>query len=98
MIRNLAEIRAELLGRKDALRRDYGVKGLSVFGSYVRGEQRKSSDVDILVEFTRPIGLLKFLKLENELTKLLGVKVDLVTKKALRPRIGKRILKEAARI
>ena len=98
MVKDLSEIRAELSAQKDALRREYGVKGLSVFGSYVRGEQKKSSDVDILVEFVKPIGLLKFLKLENELTKLLGVKVDLVTKKALMPRIGKRILKEAARV
>jgi predicted nucleotidyltransferase len=98
MVKNLEEIKAELSIHKNDLKQEYQVKNISVFGSYARGEQKKSSDIDILVEFIKPVGLLKFLKLENELSRVLGVKVDLVTKKALRPRIGKRILKEAARI
>lgn len=97
-MKNLTEIMKELSTRKDELRREYAVKSLSVFGSYVRGEQKKSSDIDILVDFAKPVGLLKFLKLENDLSKLLGIKVDLVTRKALKPRIGKRILKEATRV
>lgn len=98
MVKTFEDIQVALRGGMDALKAEYPLKSMSVFGSYVRGEQKKSSDVDILVEFSRPIGLLKFIKLENELGRLLGVKVDLVTKDALKPRIGKRILKEAARI
>ena len=80
------------------LRGKYRVKTLALFGSYVRGEQRKRSDVDILVEFEEPIGLLEFVALERELSQLIGKRVDLVMKTALKPRIGERILKEAVRL
>jgi predicted nucleotidyltransferase len=76
------------------LRREYGVKSLGLFGSYLRGEQKSDSDVDILVDFDEPIGLLKFMDLELHLTELLGIKVDLVMKTALKPGIGRRILRE----
>ena len=64
----------------------------------MRGEEKKRSDVDILVEFKEPVGLFKFMNLEEHLEKLLGTKVDLVSKKALKPRIGKYILKEVVYI
>ena len=64
------------------------------FGSFVRGEAKEDSDVDIIVTFSAPIGLLKFLSLEEHIEKLLDLKVDLVSKDALKPRIGARILKE----
>ena len=70
------------------------MKEFGIFGSFVRGEQGADSDLDILVEFEKPIGFVKFLKLENKLSELFGVKVELVTKKALKPYIGKRILQE----
>ena len=89
--RIMAKLRSEL----GTLRKKYNVKGIGLFGSYVRGEQKKGSDVDILVEFREPIGLFKFLELEEYLGELIGRKVDLVSKKALKPRIGKRILAEA---
>ena len=73
----------------------YSVKSLEVFGSYVRGEQDKDSDLDVLVEFEKVPGLFKYIELENYLDDLLGVKVDLVMKRALKPRIEKRILSEA---
>jgi uncharacterized protein len=76
------------------LRREYGVKSLGLFGSYLRGEEKSDSDVDLLVDFEEPIGLLKFVGLELHLTELLGTKVDLVMKTALKPAIGKRILSE----
>lgn len=78
------------------LREKYGVKEIGIFGSYVRGENRESSDLDILVEFKddAKIDLIKFVELENYLSDLLGVKVDLVDKTTLKPAIGKRILKE----
>jgi predicted nucleotidyltransferase len=69
------------------------VKEIGVFGSFVRGESKKGSDVDILVEFEEPIGLFEFMDLEEYLTNLLGRKVDLVSKKALKPYIGEYIRK-----
>ena len=74
------------------LRERYKVKTLGIFGSYVRNEQRKGSDLDVLVEFDESPSLLKFLELEHHLGDLLGVKVDLVMKDALKPAIGRRIL------
>lgn len=76
------------------LRRDYAVQSLGLFGSYVRGEQRPGSDLDVLVEFSAVPGMLRFLDLERDLSQLLGVAVDLVQKDALKPAIGKRILEE----
>jgi predicted nucleotidyltransferase len=77
------------------LRERYGVRALWLFGSYVRGEQRRRSDLDVLVEFDdRPLSLLKFIELEHNLSDLVGIKVDLVEKGALKPTIGRRILKE----
>jgi predicted nucleotidyltransferase len=88
------EIKRVLARHKRELRQRFKVKDIGVFGSYVRGEQRKASDVDVLVEFVEPVGLFTFLALEGYLSELLGVKVDLVSKKALKPHIGKRVLKE----
>jgi len=75
-----------------------GVKSVKVFGSYARGEERPDSDIDILVEFKEAPSLLEFVRMERELSEEIGVKVDLVTKNALKPHIGKRILDEAVRI
>lgn len=71
---------------------------MGIFGSLVRGEQNRKSDLDIIVEFAKPIGLLKFINLENYLHDLLGIKVDLVTKSALKPYIGAHILQEVVYI
>ena len=76
------------------LRHRYRVRSLRVFGSFVRGEHRRGSDLDVLVDFNRPLGLFKFIELEHEISRLLGVRVDLVMKDALKPTIGKRILDE----
>jgi len=77
------------------LRERYGVRTLGVFGSYVRGEQRGRSDLDILVEFgDKPVTLFDFVALEQELSRLLGVSVDLVERQALKPGIGRSILEE----
>jgi len=73
----------------------YHVSSLEVFGSYVRDEQTPASDLDVLVTFSKTPGLLQFIGLENFLGDLLGVKVDLVMKTALKPHIGRRILSEA---
>lgn len=76
------------------LKNEYGVKKIGVFGSFVRGEQENDSDIDILVEFSQAVGMVKFLQLENNLQGLLNAKVDLVTKPALKKHIGRRIMHE----
>lgn len=90
----IEQIKEKLIELKPYLREKYKVKTIGVFGSYVRGEQKKRSDVDILVEFDETPGLLGYLGLENYLSDAIGVKVDLVMKDALKPRIGKHILEE----
>jgi uncharacterized protein len=76
------------------LREHYGVRTLGVFGSYVRGEQRPRSDLDLLVEFDQAPTLPEFIDLENYLGSLLGVRVDLVTRRVRKGEIGRRILRE----
>lgn len=76
------------------LKAKYHIKQLGVFGSVVRGEQTKESDIDILVEFDSPIGFFDFIRLENFLSKKLQKRVDLVSKKSLKPSIKEEILKE----
>ncbi|MCK4532844.1 nucleotidyltransferase family protein [bacterium] len=93
-MKNLSEIKKILEENKKFLREKYGVKGMGIFGSYLRSEAKESSDLDILVEFEKSIGLLTFVELENYLSNILGIKVDLVMKGVLKPRIGKHILKE----
>ena len=93
---NIDETKEILAGHKRELRRKFKVKDIGVFGSFVRGEQRKASGVDVLVEFVEPVGFFEFMALEDYLSVLLGVKVDLVSKKALKPRIGERVLSKVA--
>jgi predicted nucleotidyltransferase len=76
------------------IREKYSVSYLGVFGSYVRGEQTSDSDLDVLVEFDKTPGLLKYIELEYYLSDLLGVKVDLVTRSGLKPNVGKHVLNE----
>jgi predicted nucleotidyltransferase len=76
------------------IKEKYRVETLGVFGSYIRNEQKADSDIDILVTFSDPPGLLKYIELENFLSDELGIKVDLVMKEALKPNIGERILSE----
>jgi predicted nucleotidyltransferase len=73
----------------------YSVKTLEVFGSYVRDEQRQDSDLDVLITFKEDPSLLTYIAIENYLSDLLGVKVDLVMKDSLKPKIGEQILSEA---
>jgi predicted nucleotidyltransferase len=90
----IERIISEIRENMPYLREQYNVKSLGVFGSYVRGEEKKRSDVDILVEFEEPVTLLEFLALERRLNEFIGKKVDLVMKTALKPKIGERILEE----
>ena len=93
-MKTLEEIKHWLVQHKSVLQERYHVRELGIFGSYVRQEQTKTSDVDMLVEFSETPSLLKFVNLENYLSDNLGVKVDLVHKAGLKPRIGDRILAE----
>jgi hypothetical protein len=94
------QIKKTLSEHKEELKRNYQVKDIGIFGSYVRGEQKKKSDVDILVEFeeSSKLSLLDFIELENYLSDMLGVKVDLVEKGTLKPRIGKHVLDEVVTV
>ncbi len=94
-MKKIDQIIKKLKEIKPIIESKYSVKNLEVFGSYIRGEQRKGSDLDILVEFSKTIDLFKYIELENYLSEKLGVKVDLVMKDTLKPRIKDRILNEA---
>jgi len=83
---------------REELEKEYSISNMGLFGSYVRDDQEKGSDLDILVEFSQPISLLRFVSLKRRLSQLLDVEVDLVMKKALKPRVGERILAEVVYI
>jgi uncharacterized protein len=93
---NVGTMRQTLRDRMPELRLRYGIKFMGIFGSYVRGQQNKRSDIDLLVEFDEqtPVTLVGFIALERELGDLLGRRVDLVERDTLKPVIGKRILEE----
>ena len=93
-MKTIEELKDILSNQKNMLQKQYKVKTLGIFGSYVNGNQNEKSDLDILVEFEKPIGLIAFNLLADNLSELLGVKVDLVMKSGLKPRISKHILNE----
>jgi predicted nucleotidyltransferase len=80
------------------LSKECSISYLGIFGSYVRGEQKENSDLDVLVEFSKTPDLFEFIGLKQDLSDMLGVKVDLVMKNALKPRIGERILEEVVQV
>jgi predicted nucleotidyltransferase len=85
-MKKLSEIKALLELNKRAMKNKYSIKQIGIFGSVVRGEATELSDVDILVEFDKPIGL-DFVLLADEIESILGVKVDLVTPNAIKPKM-----------
>ena len=97
-MKKVEEIKKILKDNKAVLKDEYGVIEIGLFGSYIKGSHKEASDVDILVEFEKAIDLFTFVHLKNHLSDLLGVNVDLVTKKALKPKIGERILNETVYI
>lgn len=94
------EVLYHLRRHVDDLHGRFGVVGLLLFGSVVRGASRRESDVDLIVEFEpgRPGGMLEFVALKGWLESILGRPVDLVTPDTLKPRLRERILKEAVRV
>jgi predicted nucleotidyltransferase len=89
------KLKAILALHKENLKKNYKVKEIGIFGSYVRHEQKKKSDLDVLVTFYETIDLFTFVELENYLSDILEVKVDLVMKDGIKPRLKERILSEA---
>lgn len=73
----------------------FGVRSISIFGSVARNKVGRQSDVDLLVEFEKPVGLFEFARLQMYLEEVLGRKVDLVTPEALRKELRETILREA---
>ena len=86
----LEEILATLREQRPALSLRYPIRRLALFGSWARGDAREDSDVDVLVEVEPSIGL-RFVELGDELEKALGRRVDLVSRRAIRPSLWKRI-------
>lgn len=93
-MRTLDDIMSQLRALQPELKRRYPIREMGVFGSYVRGEQREDSDLDVLVELGDGITLIDYVGLQLELSDALGLKVDLANKKTLKRRIGQRILSE----
>lgn len=94
-MKTLSEIRSMIRQHSDVLAERYGVSVVAVFGSYVRGQQARQSDLDLLVEFLRPISLLDLVGAEIYPSEVLGVKVDLVPKRDVRAELRDSILEEA---
>ncbi len=89
------ELKNQIETLKPLLRERFKVETIGVFGSYVRGEQKRKSDLDVLVDFSETPSLFEFVELEDFLSQKLGIKVDLVMRDSLKPRIRDSILKEA---
>ena len=87
---DIGDIREKIL----PILRRYGVKKAGLFGSYVRGEAREDSDIDILVEIEKDISLLDFVRIKLEIEEALGMKVDLVEYDTIKPLLRDRILSE----
>jgi predicted nucleotidyltransferase len=86
-------VRESIAGELGTLRHEFDVGRIGLFGSYAAGTPREGSDVDLLVEFRRPIGLFRFVRLRDYLSRRLGAPVDLVTVAALKPEMREHVLK-----
>ena len=92
---SLDEFAKKIASLKSLLHERYAVSKIEVFGSYVRGEQHKNSDLDILVEYDKAVDLLDLVSLEMYLGEQLGVRVDVVPKRSIRPELRAEIINEA---
>jgi hypothetical protein len=88
------DILVSLKNLKREVAKEYSVKKIGLFGSVARNEQTRQSDIDLLVEFSKPVGFVTFMRLENFLSERLGVQVDLVTSDSLKPVIRQDVLFE----
>ena len=97
MSKELDTIKEKIAQNKEYLRKTYGVEEIGVFGSYARGDNTINSDVDIAIELNHekvPVGLFEFARMQFFLEDLLGRKVDLITKRGIKPLIRERILSQ----
>ncbi len=97
-MKKLKQIRNILASSKDELRKRYKVKEMGIFGSYARGQQKKTSDVDILVRFNSNATLFDFVGLGNYLEEKLKIKVDVVSERGIRPELRSNIIKGVLKI
>lgn len=93
-LRSYESVAATLQRHKEALQREYKIKELGIFGSYVRGKQKPRSDVDVLVDFDSVPDLLTFIQIEDRLGMILRCPVDLVDKQGIKPQLRESILSE----
>jgi len=93
--KNLVSIKKVLRDNKALLREHYHISRIGIFGSWVRGDMHKRSDLDVLVEFSEPISLIRLVALEHFLTGIVGLRVDVVPKDDIRRELRDRILEEA---
>jgi len=93
-MKTVDEIKKIINDQMPILKERYGVTKIGIFGSFIRSESRKDSDLDLLVEFDKSIDLLMFINLENYLSDITEIKVELSMKDVLKRRIGEHILKE----
>jgi uncharacterized protein len=92
------DVISKLLEHSQELSEHYGIASLFLFGSVARDEARADSDVDLLVEFKKPVGLFEFIELQQRLESILGSKVDLGTKRSLKSHFNNQVLQEAIRV
>lgn len=97
-MKKIKQIKEIIENQKTHLKEKYKIREIGIFGSYVRGEQSESSDLDILVDFDEVPSLFDLVDVQDYLSDHLGVKVDLVMKSGLKPRIGRRIMEEVVLI
>lgn len=90
-----SEVLNDIKKNKPELKKRFNVKRIGIFGSYARGDYRKDSDLDVLIELNKPLGIFGLMELEDYLGSLIGKKIDLVTKNTLKSAIKEKVLKEA---
>ena len=97
-MKKLKQIKRVLASSKAELRKKYNVRELGIFGSYARGQQKKSSDIDILVRFSPNATLFDFVGLGNYLEEKLKIKVDVVSENGIRPELRSNIIKGVLKV
>ena len=97
-MKNFFEIKELLKNHKKEFEEKYQIKDIGIFGSYAKGMQKKTSDIDILVTFEKPVSLLHIVSFENYLSDILGIKVDVVLKNNIRKELKDSILKETVSV
>jgi len=96
-MKTLNEVLEILRMHKEELKNKHKIKSIKIFGSYARGEQRETSDIDIIVKFEKHPTLVEFIKIQEELENLLGIKVDLLTEESISPFI-RPLIKETVEV